>query len=107
MKKILSLVMILAFSANSWAITIGAAKAQGLVGERSDGYVGYVVTPARADVKTLVKGVNNKRKERFKRAVAKTNATMEQVSASFAQSALSKTKPGHYIQNANGQWVKK
>lgn len=106
MKKLLMSCLALCFAANVWAIDLNSAKTQGLVGERSDGYLGYVTSP-NPDVKTLVQGVNNKRKLKFQQAAVKAGATAEQVAIRFAQRAAKKTTTGNYIQNTQGVWVKK
>jgi len=107
MKKIiLALCLSLAFSA-AWAIDIGAAKEQGLVGEANTGYVAAVKTPASAEVQALIADVNAKRKAEFERTAEKTGATIEQVRARFYELAVQKTAPGHYYQDANGAWHKK
>lgn len=106
MKKILMSCLALCFAANVWAIDLNGAKSQGLVGERNDGYLGYVTSPS-GEVKTLVQGVNNKRKLKFHQAAAKTGATVQQVAVLFAQRAAKKTSAGNFIQNTQGAWVKK
>jgi len=107
MKKLMIAAIAALFSVQVFAIDLAGAKAKGLVGERSDGYLGYVVKPASADVQKLVKSVNNKRRDKFRQTVGKTGATIDQVSKRFAQRAYEKTAKGNYVQNAAGQWVKK
>jgi len=97
------LVSTMAFSA--WAISLDDAKQQGLVGEMPNGYLGVVVNSAEA--KNLVASVNEKRKEIYLNLARKNKITLQQVTALAGQKALAKTQPGHLIQNAAGQWVKK
>jgi len=104
MKKILlALCLSLAVSA-AWAIDIGAAKEQGLVGEANTGYIAAVKTPASAEVQALIADVNAKRKAEFEKTAEKTGATLEQVRARFYELAVQKTAAGHYYQDANGTW---
>lgn len=104
MKKIfLALCLSLAVNA-AWAIDIGTAKEQGLVGEANTGYVAAVKTPASADVQALIADVNAKRKAEFEKTAEKTGATLEQVRARFYELAVQKTAAGHYYQDANGTW---
>lgn len=91
----------------TWAIDIKQAKAQGLIGERNDGYVGYVTKTPTNEVKALVKSINNKRKSVFQETAGKTGATIDQVALRFYQRAVDATKPNHYYQDANGSWIKK
>ena len=108
MKKMLLGLALLALGANSaFAISLHEAKSSGLVGERNDGYVGYVVTPPSAEVKVVVKDVNNKRKAKFSESAKSNNVQIGQVSSRFYQRAVSATKTGQYYQDASGAWVKK
>lgn len=107
MKKSLYALLGLLVSFNVSAITLQQAKSQGLVGERNDGYLGYVKKPASDEVKQLVKSVNNKRKAKFEQTASKAGATLKQVEMSFHQRAVKATKPGLYVQDASGKWVKK
>lgn len=93
----------LAFSV--WAISLDEAKDQGLVGEMSNGYLGVVV--ASSEVNTLVDTVNNKRKDIYLKLARKNKLTMAQVTKLAGEKSITKTQPGHLIQNAAGQWVKK
>ncbi|TQV85274.1 DUF1318 domain-containing protein [Exilibacterium tricleocarpae] len=108
MKKFFLGLMLVVVGLNSaFALDLREAKAKGLVGERNDGYVGYVVKPASAEVKAVVKEVNNKRKAKFAATAGNNNITIEQVAARFYQRAVSQTRAGHYYQDAGGKWVKK
>ena len=91
----------------TWAIDIKQAKAQGLIGERNDGYVGYVTKSPNNEVKALVKTINNKRKTVFQETASKTGATTEQVAQRFYQRAVGATKANQYYQDSSGSWVKK
>ncbi len=108
MKQILMGLALLVLGANSaFAISLHDAKSNGLVGERNDGYVGYVVTPPSAEVKVVVKDVNNKRKAKFSQSAKSNSVQIEQVANRFYQRAVSATKVGQYYQDAAGAWVKK
>jgi uncharacterized protein YdbL (DUF1318 family) len=91
----------------AFALSLQEAKSGGLVGERNDGYLGYVVTPPRDDVKAVVKQVNNKRRAKFSESAKNNNLKTEQVANRFYQRALQATEKGNYYQNASGTWVKK
>ena len=97
------LVSTIAFSA--WAISLGDAKQQGLVGEMQNGYLGVVVDSA--EVKSLVASVNKKRKSIYINLARENKLTMQQVTALAGEKALAKTQSGHFIKNASGKWVKK
>ena len=108
MKHILMGFALLLLSTNvAFALSLQEAKSGGLVGERSDGYVGYVVTPPRGDVKAVVKEVNNKRRAKFTESAKSNNLKTEQVASRFYQRAVQATESGNYYQDASGAWVKK
>ena len=107
MRKILAAIILTLAMQSAWAIDIGSAKKQGLVGEANSGYLAAVVTPASADVKALIASVNAKRKAEFERAANKTNTTVQQVSNRFYELAIQRTAPGNYYQDGSGRWKKK
>jgi uncharacterized protein YdbL (DUF1318 family) len=91
----------------AWAIDIGTAKSQGLVGEANSGYLAAVKTPASAEVNALIADVNAKRKAEFEATANKTGATLEQVAYRFYELAVQRTAAGNYYQDAGGNWQKK
>lgn len=107
MKKIFAAIGLLFFLQSAWAIDIGAAKDQGLVGEANNGYIAAVQTPASAEVRALIADVNGKRKATFEETAQKTGVTTVQVANRFYELAVEKTAKGHYYQDASGNWVKK
>ena len=94
----------LLFASMSFAIELDDAKAQGLVGEQTDGYLGAVVS--KPDVIALIKEVNDKRKQKYAQLASKNNLTLEQVEKLAAKKAYEKTDTGHFVL-VNGTWVKK
>ncbi len=107
MSKILAAIFLTLALQTAWAIDIGTAKDQGLVGEANTGYLAAVKTPASSEVKALIASVNTQRKAEFEKTANKTSATVEQVSHRFYELAVRKTAAGHYYQDANGNWKKK
>ena len=108
MSKLVSkLLLVLMFCTNAaFAIDLDQAKADGLVGERADGYLGLVVPSAGADVVKLVADINSKRKAEFERIAQTNDLTLEQVQALAGKKALERTKPGGWIL-VNGGWQQK
>ena len=88
------------------AITIDAAKQDGLVGEKPDGLIGAVAAPS-PDVTALVNTVNAQRMEKYSAIAAKNGTPVDQVQAVAGQTLINKTPPGQYIMNASGGWQKK
>ena len=104
-KNLSSVLLLSTITFSAWAISLDAAKEQGLVGEMSNGYLGVIVNNAEA--KSLVDSVNQKRKSIYMNLARKNKITMEQVTALAGKKAFAKTQSGHFIQNASGKWVKK
>lgn len=102
--NVITLVSALCLSFSAWAMSLDAAKNQGLVGEDSSGYLGLVVQNSEA--KAVVNEVNEKRKEQYLKLAKKNNLSLAQVEALAAAKTIEKTQAGHYIE-VNGQWVKK
>lgn len=90
-----------------WAITLQEAKDQGLVGEQRDGYVGLVAGTAAAEVRDLVREINEERRRRYEQIARDNGITVEQVAAVAWERAAQATRSGHYLQDDNGSWVRK
>jgi len=91
----------------AFAASLQEAKADGLVGEQRDGYVGLVDASAPADVVAIVRDVNNQRRQRYQQIAQQNGISLEQVAALAYERAVEATQAGHFIQNASGSWVKK
>lgn len=101
------LVVLLGGPTSLWALTLGEAKAKGLVGETPTGYLGVVSGKGSREVQALMKDVNQKRKQKY-RGIAKRNATsLQTVEVLAGNTAIKKTRPGHFIQLPSGKWTKK
>ncbi len=107
MKKIFAAIGLVLLLQNAWAIDIRDAKAQGLVGEASSGYLVALTTPVSSEVKALIANVNAKRKAKFRSTAEKTGTTVAQVSNRFYELAVQRTAAGNYYQDRNGRWKKK
>lgn len=91
----------------AFAITLQEAKSQGLVGERRDGYVGFVASSVPDEVTALVRQVNNERRARYQQIAQENGISVEQVQALAYQQAVDATQAGNYLQDASGAWVRK
>ena len=108
MKQLIAIIIFSLLASNSsWALDLTTAKQTGLVGERNDGYLGYVVKPANSETQALVKSVNTQRKAKFNDSAEKNQLTTQQVAQRFHQLAIKKTAGGNYYQDNNGHWIKK
>lgn len=101
------LVFLLGGPTSLWALTLGEAKAKGLVGETPEGYLGIVSGKGSREVRALVKDVNQKRKQKY-RGVAKHNGTsLQTVEVLAGKNLIKRTRPGHFIQLPSKKWTKK
>ncbi len=91
----------------AFAATLDEAKAQGVVGETGTGYLGLVTSLAPPEMKALMNEINGKRKSTYQAIAKRNKTTLKAVEALAAKTAISKTKPGHYVQLPNGSWQKK
>ena len=89
------------------AATLDSAKSDGWIGEQPNGYLGLVRDDAPDDVKALVKDVNAKRKARYQQIADQQGAPLAEVEKVGGQTAIEKTRPGHYVKDASGRWRKK
>ncbi|MEI9906389.1 MAG: YdbL family protein [Asticcacaulis sp.] len=87
---------------------VDAAKAQGIVGEESNGYLGYVTASADPALKAAIDEINAGRRDVFAQAAAKNGVPIEAAGQSaFANSIFPNLPAGYYYQDASGAWVKK
>ncbi len=86
---------------------VRTGKAQGLVGERADGYLGLVKSDAPADIKAAVQDINAKRKAAYQNLARQQNVTVEQVAALTGEKLIARAPAGEYVMHSGGQWSKK
>jgi len=87
---------------------VDAAKAKGAVGERANGYLGFVTTSSDAALKAAVDEINAGRHDVYAQAAAKNNVSIDAAGQSaFANVIFPKLPAGQYYENAAGAWVKK
>lgn len=103
MLRVLLLIAGLLTSGLALAIELDAAKAQGLVGERVDGYLGAVSDNPSAEVKALIEDVNGKRRDRYQAIAAKNNIDLADVEARAGQRAIELTASGGWVFQARWQ----
>lgn len=106
----LGLAVLLALSAHTAATAqsiLDPYKAQGLVGERPDGFAGLVSSSAPADVAAKVRQVNDARRAEYARIAQQQGTTVDAVQAVFGKKLIARTAAGQYYMNPSGQWVKK
>lgn len=87
---------------------IEAAKAAGVVGEQSDGFLGFVKPTDDPALKAAVQEINDGRAALYREAAAKNGVPVEAAGASaFRTVVMAKLKPGEYYKPDGGGWIRK
>ncbi len=80
-----------------------AARSSGQVGEKMDGYLGYVGAPAPT-LRAVVEDINIKRKAVYADKARANNATVEEYALTSGCLAIARTTPGEKYQAPDGSW---
>jgi uncharacterized protein len=80
-----------------------AARANGSVGERINGYLG-IVGAATAELQRLVDDINNQRRQVYAERAQAEGATLEQYALTAGCLAISRTVAGEKYQAPDGSW---
>lgn len=96
----------LADAASAKAI-IDAAKAQGVVGEQSDGFLGLVTGSADSNVAAAVAEINSGRAAVYKDAAAKSGVTPAAAGQAAAQQIFQRIPSGQFYKPVGGGWTRK
>jgi uncharacterized protein YdbL (DUF1318 family) len=86
--------------------TVDAAKAQGVVGEQADGYLG-IVKGSDPAVASAVSAINQGRAKLYASIAAKTGVSVQDAASATGVQLLAKTPPGQYFKTAAGGWARK
>jgi len=107
--KNLFLMLIISILTTSIALAspLTQPKADGLIGEQANGYIGLVQQNVPADIRKLVDEANAKRREGYQEIAAKQGVSLESVELVGGNTAIEKTLPGNYVRDASGVWRKK
>jgi uncharacterized protein YdbL (DUF1318 family) len=102
----LSAALIFGLTAGAFAMDLDAAKSQGLVGERPDGYLGAVAA-GRADIQSLVNDINARRRAQYQEIAKRNGTSLTAVEQVVGQKLISRAASGEYVMTPGGQWVRK
>ena len=86
---------------------IEAAKDNGVVGERIDGYLGIVDGSADSALTRRVQDINNKRRAAYDDLAKQTNTTTEQVARVTGEKLIAQAGSGEYVMDDSGSWKQK
>lgn len=92
---------------SAFAQSLDEAKASGLIGEKRDGYIGLVQSSAPAAIVQLIDDVNRQRRARYEQIARENGISVEQVAQLAYARAVEATRSGHFVEDANGRWVRK
>jgi len=96
----------LADTASAKAI-VDAAKAQGVVGEQGDGFLGLVTGSADSAVAAAVAEINSGRAAVYKDAAAKSGVTPAAAGEAAAKQIFQRVPSGQYYKPVGGAWMRK
>ena len=100
------LIMALGIS-TAMAGALAQPKADGMIGEQANGFLGLVRQDVPADIKALVRDVNAKRKARYRAIAEKQGVAVSEVEKVGGTTAIDRTVRGNYIKDSSGRWRKK
>jgi uncharacterized protein len=82
-----------------------SARESGLVGEKTDGYLGFVTSPSPA-IRALVEDINIKRKAAYTKEATANGATIEEMAfRNGCRLIAERTVPGEKYQTPTGAWA--
>jgi hypothetical protein len=90
---------------DAFALDLDQAKAQGLIGERQDGYVGQV--SGGGDVAALVNQVNIERRAAYESVATQNGIPISQVERLAAGKLIERAPAGTFVMDASGRWFRK
>ena len=86
---------------------LDALKAQGLVGERFDGYVGAVKSQADAATQQVIDRINLQRKDRYRAIAAKRGTSLSAVERIAGAQVIERAPSGTWVMPEGSGWVQK
>jgi uncharacterized protein YdbL (DUF1318 family) len=101
-----TLFLSLLLSLPAFALSLDAAKSQGLVGETPQGYIAAVSTNADSSVKQLVDSINTQRKAAYQESATKAGVATDIIAKRMAQRLYQRAESGEYLLQPDGRWTK-
>ncbi|MEL6508138.1 MAG: YdbL family protein [Pseudomonadota bacterium] len=87
---------------------VAQAKANCIVGEKADGYLGFVPgKTAGTDLRRQVRGINQQRKSAYASLARKNGVSVEVTASLTAEKLIRAARPGECVRGTDGRWVKK
>lgn len=86
---------------------LDAPRAQGLVGERFDGYVVVHDSKASPEITLLIEQINAERRKVYDEKAAAQSVPAVEVGKVYATQIMDKAPAGTWFQGPDGNWAKK
>ncbi|GGB80318.1 hypothetical protein GCM10011352_02510 [Marinobacterium zhoushanense] len=90
-----------------FALTLDEAKARGLVGEQSSGYLGVVTGSPSGEVKALVDDINGQRKALYIEKAKEAGVELKIMELRTGERLIKRAADGEYVRTPDGKWLKK
>ena len=87
--------------------TVDAAKAQGVVGEKGDGFLGLVNGSADPKTADAVRAINDGRAAVYRQTATQTGVSTDAAGEAAAKLLLERVPSGQYYQPLGGSWTRK
>ena len=111
MNRLLSILaaalLVFAPAAHAASPAIEQAKAQGVIGERADGYLGFVQERVDSSLVAEVEENNIQRRNLYTQTAQQQGVSVEAVAAIAGQQQIDRTPPGQWYKDASNNWVQK
>lgn len=89
-------------------VLVDAAKAAGIVGEKADGFLGFVIPTSDVVLEAAVAEINAGRAELYRQAAARNGVSVAAAgAAAYEQVVAARLRPGEYYQSVDGTWRQK
>lgn len=86
---------------------IESAKADCVVGERIDGYLGIIDEGAASDtLRREVRSINQQRRDAYQSLAERNGVPLTAAAKATAERLINSAPSGHCVQNEAGRWVK-
>jgi len=87
---------------------INEAKANCLIGEKNNGYLGEVTgKTVSANLRRELRSINQQRRAEYEKLAARNGVTIQDAATATAERLINRAPSGHCVHDADGQWLKK
>lgn len=103
---LLALALIVTTPVTAASAIVEQAKAECIVGEQADGYLGYVPgATISSALRREVRDINQQRKSAYANLARKNGVSVEVTAALTAEKLIRQARSGQCVRNQNGRWV--